>query len=112
MPEIHRVGLFGTKTRTQTLLVISMLGETHASEIAKILGVSLSQIQKAIDSLERAGVVVGAEEGRARRVRISPRYPAVDELAELLNKLALLDVPLQQRLAEWRRRPRRTGKAL
>ena len=109
---IQNVGLFGTKTRSDTLLVIHMLSETHASEIARVLGISLSQAQKAIDSLERAGIVVGAEEGRARRVRLSPRLLVLDELMALLDKLARLDQPLQQRLAETRRRPRRGGKTI
>jgi biotin operon repressor len=105
-------GLFGTRTRSNTLLVVHMLEETHASEIAAVLGKSLSRVQSAIDSLERAGVLVGAEEGKARRIRLNPRYPALEELRILLGKLGLLDVELQQRLAEKRRRPRRSGKAI
>lgn len=106
------VGLFGSATRTSTLLVIRLLGETHASEIAAVLVRSPSRIQGAIDSLERAGVIVGAHEGNARRVRLNPRYPALAELQALLDKMGSLDVPLQQRLAENRRRPRRSRKAL
>src|SRR5579862_1276562 len=109
---IHSVGIFGTKTRSNTLLVIFMLGESHASEIARVLDVSLSQVQKAIDSLERAGILIGAEEGRTRRIRLSPRLATIDELGALLAKMAQLDIPLQQKLAEIRRRPRRSGKAL
>lgn len=109
---IHNVGIFGSNTRTNTLLVIRMLRESHASEIAKILAVSLSQVQKAITSLERAGMVVGVMEGRTRRVSINPRLTVRNELATLLDKMALLDLPLQARLAEIRRRPRRSGKAL
>ena len=109
---IHNVGLFGTKTRTNTLLVIHMLGETHASEVARVLEISLSQAQKAIESLERAGVVVGAAEGVARRVRISPRFIVAEELKTLLDKMAQMDTPLQHRLAQLRRRPRRSGKSL
>jgi len=104
------VGLFGSATRTNTLLVIRLLGETHASEISAVLGKSLSRVQGAIASLERAGIVVGAEEGRARRVRLNPRFPALSELQALLDKLGSLDIPLQTRLAEKRRRPRRSGK--
>jgi DNA-binding transcriptional ArsR family regulator len=106
------VGLFGSATRTSTLLVIRLLGETHASEVAAVLGKSLSRIQGALSSLERAGIIVGAEEGKARRIRLNPRYPALEELGGLLDKLGMLDVPLQQKLAEKRRRPRRSGKAL
>ncbi len=110
--RIHKVGLFGTATRSNTLLVIHMMGETHASEISRILDISLSQAQKAIDSLERAGIVVGTEEGRARRVRMSPRYAFAGELSELLSKMAMVDIGLQKKLSEQRRRPRRSGKPL
>ena len=112
MGALVNIGLFGTRTRTNTLLVVYMLGETHASEIANVLGVSLSQAQRAVDSLEQAGVLVGAMEGRARRVRMSPRFVASAELQSLLAKMALTEVELQRRLAEVRRRPRRAGKRL
>lgn len=112
MASSANIGLFGTTTRTSTLLVVHMLGESHASEIAQVLGRSLSRIQSALDSLERTGIVVGAEEGKARRVRINPRYFAVKELKELLDRMGEADVELQQRLADRRRRPRRVGKEL
>jgi DNA-binding MarR family transcriptional regulator len=112
MATLKNTGLFGTRTRTNTLLVVHMLRETHPSEIANVIGVSLSQAQRAVDSLEQAGVLVGAMEGRARRVRISPRFPAATELRALLDKLAIHEVELQRRLAEDRRRPRRAGKAV
>lgn len=106
------IGIFGTATRTSTLMAIHMLGETHASEIAALLGRSLSRIQAAIDHLERSGLVIGAFEGNARRLQVNPRFPAIDELKALLNRMAILDVELQQRLAQKRRRPRRSGKEL
>jgi len=112
MQSITNVGLFGTATRTNTLLAIHLLGESHASEIASLIGKSLSRIQATIDSLERAGVVVGVEEGKTRRVRLNPRYPALDELTQLLDKLGLLDQALQSQLAQKRRRPRRFGRPL
>lgn len=112
MSSVNNVGLFGTRTRSNTLLVIQMLGESHASEIAAVLGKSLSRIQAAIDSLERAGIVVGTEEGNTRRVQINPRFPAKEELTKLLSKIGMQDIELQQRLAERRRRPRRSGKQL
>lgn len=112
MAITKNIGLFGTATRTSTLLAVHMLGETHASEIAQVLGKSLSRIQAALDSLEQAGAVVGAVEGTTRRVRLNPRYIALEELQNLLTKLGMMDVELQKRLAEKRRRPRRSGKEL
>lgn len=107
-----RPSLFGAETRTATLLTIHMLTETHAPEVASLLNISLSHAQKTIASLERAGLVVGTMEGNTRRVRLNPRYFALDELKALLDKLALHDIPLQERLAQKRRRPRRSGKEI
>ncbi len=98
-------GLFGTALRTEILLAIALLGETHASQLSRILGRSLSRVQAAVASLELAGVVVGLEIGRARRLRVNPRYPAQAELLALLQRLGQLDVGLQNRLATERRRP-------
>jgi len=89
-----------------------MLGETHAPEVARVIGISLSQAQKAIDSLERAGIVVGAFEGSTRRVRLNPRFPFLEPLNDLLTAMGIADLPLQQKLAESRRRPRRSGKTI
>ncbi len=112
VPAALNVGLFGTATRSNTLLVIAMLGETHPAEIARVLEISLSQAQNAVASLERVGVVVSVREGVERRARLNPRYPLYEEVSALLAKAALQNVGLQERLATLRRRPRRTGKAL
>jgi hypothetical protein len=110
MQTIGATGLFGTATRTATLLLISMLGETHAAEIGTILGRSRSRIKDAVDGLERVGVIIGMEEGKSRRLRLNPRYVAAAELESLLSKLATLDVELQKQIATKRRRPRKAGK--
>jgi len=112
MASLVTVGLFGTQTRTATLVAVHALGETHAAELARIIGRSLSRVQASLDSLERAGVLVGALEGGARRVRLSPRYPAKPELEALLDRLVSLDTQLLDRLAAERRRPRRASKSL
>ena len=70
--------LFGTTTRTTTLFVVHLLQETHASEIAQTLEISLSQVQKALNGLEIAGMVVGTRVGRERRIKLNPRYLALD----------------------------------
>jgi DNA-binding transcriptional ArsR family regulator len=106
------IGVFGTATRTSTLLAIHMLGETHASELASLLGRSVSRIRNAVDSLEAAGLVVAVEEGRTRRISLNRRFIAADELTSLLAVLGTHDRILQDRLATKRRRPRRAKKAL
>lgn len=112
MDTLNDPGLFGNATRTSTLLIIGMLEETHSGEIATILGRGRSRVKEAVDGLERQGVIVGNTEGSMRRLRLNPRYAAAAELRALLLKLGMLDVDLQKKLAELRRRPRRSGKAL
>lgn len=106
------VGLFGTRTRTDILVLLAHLGETHASELARLLGVRLSTAQNALDSLEAAGIVAGAVRGRERRVQLDPRFFARDELRSLLERMAEHDPQIQERVASVRRRPRRAGKPL
>lgn len=112
MASALQCALFGTTTRTNTLFVIHLLEETHASEIAQVLQISLSQVQKALNGLELAGIVVGTRVGRERRVKLNPRNYGLDELRALLDKVTLRDHELHQRLAEQRRRPRRSGKEI
>lgn len=112
MASSPQIGVFGTMTRTNTLLVLHLLKESHASEIAGVLEISLSQVQKALDGLEVAGLVVGTRVGRERRVKVSPRFPHRHELLALLDKMTIQDLALHERLATKRRRPRRAGKAI
>jgi biotin operon repressor len=111
MDSLNEGGLFGSAIRTSTLIIISMLGETHAAEIASVLNRGRSRVKEAVDVLERQGVIIGATEGSMRRLRLNPRYVAADELRALLVKLGTADVDLQQRLASLRRRPRRSSKS-
>lgn len=104
--------VFGTGIRTKTLLAISLLGETHAPELARILKVGTTTVRNALDTLEQAGLVSGVLEGNTRRVRLDPRFPAYGELVPLLDRLALNDPGLLNAVAELRRRPRRVGKDL
>lgn len=112
MPDINRVGLFGTRTRTNVLLAIHLLGETHAAELANLLEISLSHAQKTVYSLEKAGIVVVTSFGKTRRIQINPRYPFKADLMALLSKMAESEKWLIERASTLRRRPRRTGKPL
>ncbi|RYG32341.1 ArsR family transcriptional regulator [bacterium] len=112
MPLTRDVGLFGTGTRTRVLLLLALLGESHISEIARILGANITNIGKAVDSLELAGVVSGVMMGRTRRISFNPRYAYLEELLPLARKMATTNPALMEALANERRRPRRSGKEL
>jgi predicted transcriptional regulator len=101
-----RPSIFGAPLRTQVLLSIYLMEETHASELSRLLGRSLSRIQAQLESLELAGITVSRVEGRNRRVTLNSRFAFKDELFGLLQK------ELQMKLATKRSRPRRKGKEL
>jgi len=105
-------GLFGTKNRTNVLLLLGALGESHASELSRLAETSVSNVQKILDSLEQSGAVAGVIEGRQRRVSLNPRYFAYDELKTLIEKLTVHSPELLDKVADVRRRSRRAGKNL
>lgn len=105
-------GLFGSEARTKVLLAIYLLNETYASELAQLLGRSVSRIQAAVSSFETIGVVTTRVFGGARLISLNTNFFAAEELRELLQKISIQDVALQQMLAKKRRRPRRMNKGL
>jgi len=103
---------FGSGTRTRVLLVLSLLGESYARELARVLRAPLSAVQKALQSLELDGLVAGRSVGRTRVFQLDPRYFARDALKQFLLRLAEPETALRGQVATLRRRPRRTGKPL
>ena len=112
MSQSSGFGVFGTGLRSNILVALALLEESHASELARILGAGLTTVRNAMDTLEQVGLIAGRVEGNTRRVRLNPRYWAQAELKALLEKLALGDPELMNRVGDLRRRPRRVGKAL
>jgi DNA-binding MarR family transcriptional regulator len=103
---------FGSTTRTRVLLSLNLLGASFQRELSRLLDSSPSVVQKALNGLERDGLISGRMMGRTRSYTVSPRYFARTELAAYLKRLAEADAELQARTAELRRRPRRAGKPL
>jgi len=103
---------FGSVTRTRVLLALWLLADSYPRELARMLEVPLSTVQKALVSLELDGLVAGRSVGRTRQFRLDPRYFAREALQQYLLRLAEPEDALRQRAAELRRRPRRTGKPL
>ena len=103
---------FGSRARTRVLLALGLLLESYARELARLLELSLSGVQKALRSLERDGLVVGRAAGRTRLFRLNPRAPARRDLERYIGRLLESEADLRARAAGLRRRPRRTGKPL
>ena len=70
----------------------------------------LSVVQKGIRSLESDDLIAGRLFGKTRILQLNPRYFAAADVKALLDKLIEADGELRRRVAQLRRRPRRTGK--
>ena|SRR5215471_11012422 len=103
---------FGGQARTQVLLALRLLDESYPRELARVLERSLAGVQMALRGLERDGVVAARAVGRSRLFRLNPRYFARDDLARYLLRLTEPEGALRDRVAQLRRRPRRTAKPL
>ncbi len=103
---------FGSQTRTRVLLGLSLLEETYARELERILEIPISVLQKAILGLERDGLVAARKAGRTRLITLNPGYFARRELVALLDRLAEPEDGLRAAVAKLRKRPRRSGKRL
>ena len=103
--------LFGSAVRTDTLVTIGRLSRTYISEIARVLGRRAIEIQRAVASLERAGVVVSTRIGNTRVVELNPTFPAKDELYALLLRMSEMPTYVNH-WPKIRRRPRAMGKHL
>ena len=112
MKVIDTSSPFGSSARTRVLFALRLLRESYARELARLLEISLSPVQKALRSLERDGLVAGRSAGRTRLYQLNPRNHAVKELQRYLDRLLEPESLLRARAAELRRRPRRSGKPL
>ena len=107
---VGRSSPFGGLTRTRVLLALSLLSQSYARELARLLQVSLHGVQAALRGLERDGLVAARAAGRTRLYALDPRYFASDELQRYLRRLTEPESDLRARIDALRRRPRRTGK--
>jgi DNA-binding IclR family transcriptional regulator len=100
---------FGAQARTRVLLALTLLGDSYPRELSRLLQLPLSGVQRALQSLERDGLVAGRSAGRTRLFRLEPRYFAFEKLDAFLRRLAEPEAGLQRRVMSLRRRPARTA---
>ena len=105
--------LFGSKNRERVLQFILANNEGYAKEIADFYNSSLDPIQKQLEKMELAGILVSKNVGRTRLFMFNPRYAFLDELKALLAKARSYYAPEEiERLTMRRKRPRRSEKPL
>jgi hypothetical protein len=103
--------LFGNPTIDKVLLFLARFGEGYPRQIANHFSISLYMVQRQLDKVERAGVIISELKGRTRIYTWNPRYPFKDELLALLKKA--FDYMPNAELTKFytkRTRPRRKGK--
>lgn len=109
---VSRSSPFGGRVRSQVLLALSLVEETFPRELARLLEVPVNGVQQALRRLEGDGLVAARAVGRTRLYRLNPRYFALQELKDYLERLLEAEVELRGRTEKLRRRPRRAGKPL
>jgi hypothetical protein len=104
--------LFGSRLRTQVLVLVALLSESYPTQLARLLRSGLLPVQRVVNALEAQGVLTSRLTGTTRLVTLNPRFFAFGELRDLLLKIGEADLHLADLAASVRRRPRRAGKAL
>lgn len=100
-----RQSIFGSRRRTEVLIILYLLQESYPSELARLLDARLFSIQSILDDLEDQGVVASLRRGRMRMVRLNPRYFAAKELSALLDRFAQAESEIVARSLKRRARP-------
>jgi len=103
---------FGSATRTRVLLALGLLEDSYPRELARILDLPLSGVQRALQGLERDRLVAARSVGRTRLYRLDPGYFAHADLKRYLMRLLEAESDLRRHVGALRQRPRRTGKPL
>lgn len=99
------------KAAPKILLHLFHYGETYASAVSKDLSTSLGQVQRGLEHLENAGIVVSKISGKTRIYIFNPKSAYMKTFRDLV-RIEYESIPLSERtkiFAE-RSRPRRRGK--
>jgi len=105
--------IVGSKSSEQVFIFLVARNEGYATEIAKFFGADLYAIQKQLERLENADVLISNKVGRTRIYQFNPRYPFLKELKVLLERvLSFYPNNIQENLVMNRRRPRKKDKPL
>ncbi len=107
-------GVLGNATAEKVLLYLERFDAGYALGIARTFDdLPVSMVQRQLERLEAAGVLVSQIQGRTRVFSWNPRFAFEAELRVLLRKaIELLPAAERKRYFAVRRRPRRTGKPL
>ena len=105
--------LLGSVNKEKVLIYIFSRESGYAREIADFYNISLTSVVKQLKKLEEGSVLYAEMQGRTKVYKFNPRYPFMNELKLLLEKvLSFYPDKMIKELTFNRRRPRRTNKPL
>jgi len=107
---METTSVFGTPMRDRILVLLSIKGGAHLSEIARAYGKTVTLTQRTVRGLERDGLIVAQAHGRTRLLHLNPRWYGIVALRELLQTMASAQPGLYAPAESLRARPRRSGK--
>lgn len=78
--------LCGTKNVQKILIFLFVNGRCYGTQLHRALKTSLTPIQKALNRLEKGGLITSYYEGKTRLYQFNPAYPLISEVELLLKK--------------------------
>lgn len=78
--------LCGNKNIQKILLFLFVNGKGYGTQLHRILKTPLTPLQKALNRLEKGGIIISYFEGKTRLYQFNPAYPLLNELEQLLKK--------------------------
>lgn len=104
---------FGSRSRTQILLALRQLHSSYPRALSRLLDSPIFAVRKALQGLERDGLVSSRLVGRTRVYTLDAGYPAHAELAAYLARLATTgDGELAARIDRQREQQAAAGRGL
>lgn len=78
--------LCGNKNVQRILIFLFVNGKCYGTGVARALATPLTPIQKALNRLEKGGLIISYYEGKTRVYQFNPAYPLISEVEQLLKK--------------------------
>jgi hypothetical protein len=107
--------LFGNPVIEKVLFFLELNEKCYPSQLKANFQTPLYSFQRALQRLEKGGVIVSHKEGKTLIYQFNPRYPFLDELKAFLQKAYnFFPEEMKEKYYEpiVRKRPRRQGKPL
>lgn len=78
--------LCGNKNIQKILIFLFVNGKCYGTQLHRCLETPLTPLQKALNRLEKGGLIISYYEGKTRLYQFNPAYPLMNELEQLLKK--------------------------